>query len=75
MVRQLLVWDCPEREYAMDRCHRHLLIPRGVQFTQDLFPQFLVLHNHATPYRDPKAGEEAPLLWVLSPVRIHCSAV
>ena len=62
MVHQLLAWDCPECEYMMDRHHRCLLIPRGMQFPEDLFPQIVVLHNHATPYHNPKAGEEAPFI-------------
>ena len=64
LVCQLLAWDCPECEYAMDTCHGCLLIPRGMQFPQDLFPQIVVPCNHATPYRDPKTGEEAPFMTV-----------
>ena len=59
MVHQLLMQDCPECEYVMDTCHRHLLIPRDMQFPPDLFPQIVILQNHATPYHDPKTGEDA----------------
>ena len=38
--------------------------PRGVQFPKDLFPEIVVLHNHATPYRDPKTGREAPFITI-----------
>ena len=31
----------------------------GVHFLPDLFPQILIPHNHATPYQDPKTGEDA----------------
>ena len=48
----------------MDRCHGHLLIPRGVHFLPDLFPQIVVPCNHATPYHDPKTGEDAPFVTV-----------
>ena len=40
--------------------NEHLLIPRGVQFTKDLFPVISVPRNHDIPYRDPKTGQEAP---------------
>ena len=56
LVRQLLAWDCPPHEYVMDRCRRCLLIPRGVHFLPDLFPQIVVPHDHAAPYRDPRTG-------------------
>ena len=60
LVCQLLTWDCPLHEYAMDRCHRCLLIPRGVHFLHDLFLQIIVPHDHVAPYCDPWSGEEAP---------------
>ena len=62
LVHQLLMQDCPECEYAMDTHHGCLLIPRGMQFPQDLFPQIVIPRNHATPYRDPKTGKEAPFM-------------
>ena len=48
----------------MDRCHGCLLIPRGMQFPPDLFPQIVMLHNHATPYCDPKTGKDAPFITI-----------
>ena len=51
-----------EREYAMTTCNGCLLIPRGVKFTKDLFPEIVVLRNHAAPYRDPKTGKVAPFI-------------
>ena len=48
----------------MDRCHGHLLIPRGVHFLPDLFPQIVVPRNHVTPCHDPKTGEDAPFVTV-----------
>ena len=64
LVRQLLVWDCTEHEYAMDTHNGCLLIPRGLQFPQDLFPRIVVPRNHASPYCDPKTGKEAPFTTV-----------
>ena len=64
MVCQLLTWDCPECKYVMDTCHGCLLIPRGMQFPPDLFSQIVILHNHVTPYHDPKTGEEAPFITI-----------
>ena len=64
LVHQLLAWDCPLHEYAMDRHHGHLLIPRGVHFLPNLFPQILIPCNHMTPYCDPQTGEEAPFVTV-----------
>ena len=62
IICQLLVWDCMEREYERTICNGCLLIPRGVQFTKELFPEIVVLRNHAVPYRDPKTGKEAPFI-------------
>ena len=64
LVCQLLTQDCSPHEYTSDRCHRHLLIPRGVHFLPNLFPQIVVPHEHATPYRDPQSGEEVPFVAV-----------
>ena len=64
LVCQLLMRDCPLCEYAMDKCQGHLLIPRGVHCLPDLFPQILIPRNHATPYRDPQMGEDAPFVTV-----------
>ena len=63
LVCQLLARDCPPCEYTRDRCHRHLLIPRGVHFSPDLFPQ-IIPHDHMAPYCDPQSGEEAPFFTV-----------
>ena len=64
LVSQLLAWDCTECEYTMTTCNGSLLIPRGMQFPKDLFPEIVILHNHAAPYRDPKTGKEAPFMTV-----------
>ena len=64
LVHQLLMQDCPQYEYAMDRCHGRLLIPRGMHFPPELFPQIVVPRNHVTPYRNPKLGEDAPFVTV-----------
>ena len=64
LVHQLLTQDCPQCEYMMDRHHGHLLIPRGMQFLPELFPQIVVPRNHVTPYRNPKTGEDAPFVTV-----------
>ena len=64
LVCQLLVQDCPLRKYAMDRCQRHLLIPRGMHFSPNLFPQILIPRNHMTPYHDPKMREDAPFVTI-----------
>ena len=64
LVHQLLVWDCPQHEYMMDRHHGCLLIPGGMHFPPDLFPQIVVPRNHVTPYRVPKTGEDAPFVTV-----------
>ena len=64
LVCQLLMWDCPEHEHVMATYNRHLLIPRGMQFPKVLFPEIVILHNHAVPYHDPKIGKEAPLITI-----------
>ena len=64
MVCQLLTWDCTECEYMMTTCNGCLLILRGVQFPKDLFPEIVILHNHAAPYHDPITGKEAPFMTV-----------
>ena len=56
--------NCTEHEYTMTTRNRCLLIPRGVQFPKDLFPEIVVPYNHATPYCDPKTGKEAPFITV-----------
>ena len=65
LVCQLLTWDCPKCEYALATCNGCLLIPRGVQFPEDLYPEIVILCNHTEPYRDPKTGKEAPFMTVV----------
>ena len=48
----------------MGRHHGCLLIPRGVQFLPNLFPQILIPHNHAAPYSNPQMGEDAPFVTI-----------
>ena len=64
LVCQLLMQDCTECKYVMTTHNGCLLIPRGVQFPKDLFPEIVILHNHAAPYRDPITGKEAPFITV-----------
>ena len=40
--------------------HRCLLIPRGVHFSEDLFPQITVPQAHAEPFPDPQSGIVPP---------------
>ena len=51
-------------EYTEDRNNRHLIIPRGLHFSSDLFPQIVIPRDHAAPYRDPRSGVEAPFFTV-----------
>ena len=62
IICQLLVQDCTEHKYERTTCNGCLLIPRGMQFTKELFPEIVVLRNHAAPYCDPKTGKEAPFI-------------
>ena len=64
LVHQLLARDCSLHEYVRDRHCRCLLIPRGVHFSTDLFPQIIVPRGHAAPYSDPQSGVEAPFFTV-----------
>ena len=64
LVCQLLTQDCPEHEYVMATHNGCLLIPRGMQFPKDLFPEIVIPHNHAEPYCDPKTGKEAPFMTI-----------
>ena len=64
MVRQLLTRDCPKREYELATHNRHLLIPRGMQFPEDLVPEIVIPHNHTEPYSDLKTGKEAPFVTI-----------
>ena len=60
LVRQLLAQDCTQHEHEEDGCHRHLLIPRGVHFSEDLFPQITVPQAHAEPFPDQQSGIVPP---------------
>ena len=64
LVCQLLARDCSPCEYTEDRCRRCLIIPRGLHFLSDLFPQIVVPRDHAAPYCDPWSGGEAPFFTV-----------
>ena len=64
LVDQLLAQDCPDCEHTMVTCNGHLLVPRDMQFTKDLFPVISIPHSHTVPYHDPKTGEEAPFMTV-----------
>ena len=64
IIHQLLMRDCPEHEYVRTNCNRCLIIPRGVQFGKELFPEIVIPQNHAAPYHDPKTGNEAPFITV-----------
>ena len=61
LVHQLLARDCSLREYERDRHHRCLLIPRGVHFSTDLFPQIIVPQGHVAPFSDPQSGVTPPI--------------
>ena len=60
LVHQLLTQDCTQHEYEEDGRHRRLLIPRGVHFSEDLFPQITVPQAHAEPFPDPQSGIVPP---------------
>ena len=45
-----------------------LLIPRGVQFGPKLFPELVILRNHAGPLVDSGTGHEAPF-WTVGSFR------
>ena len=57
-------WDCPECEYVRANHNGCLIIPRGMQFGKELFPEIVILWNHAAPYHDPNTGKEAPFITV-----------
>ena len=54
----------PEYEYTLATHNGHLLIPRGVQFPEDLYPEIVISRNHAEQYHDPKTGKEAPFMTI-----------
>ena len=47
-----------------DKKNRHLIIPRGLHFSSDLFPQIIIPRDHAAPYRDSQSEVEAPFFTV-----------
>ena len=59
LVRQLLARDCSPHEHAQDRRRRHILIPRGVHFS-NIIPEIEVPRGHSAPYYNPRTGVEAP---------------
>ena len=61
LVCQLLTQDCTQHEYEEDERCRCLLIPRGVHFSEDLFPQITVPQAHAEPFPDPQSGIVPPV--------------
>ena len=67
LVHQLLACDCSPRKYAEDRNCRHLIIPRGLHFSSDLFPQIVIpmtmQHHTMTPHQEWKLHFP---LWVSS---------
>ena len=67
MVYWFINYSCgivPQCKYVMDRHYGCLLIPRGVHFLPDLYPQILIPHNYVTPYCDPQTGEDAPFVTI-----------
>ena len=66
IVRRLLSlphWEPSVRKQTKGGC---LLIPRGMQFGPALFPEIVILHNHASPPVDPAMWQEAPF-WTVGP--------
>ena len=58
MVRRLLSvanWQPTERKLTTGGC---LLIPRGMHFGPELFPNLVILHNHAGPLIDSITWQE-----------------
>ena len=64
VICQLLMQDCLECEYVRTNHNRCLIIPRGVQVGKELFPEIVILRNHAAPYHNPTTGKEAPFVTV-----------
>ena len=50
-------WDPAERKLTTGGC---LLIPRGMHFSPELFPDLVILHNHAAPLIDSITWQEVP---------------
>ena len=60
LVRQLLARDSSAREHALDKCHRCILIPRGVHLSTNIIPEIGVPRGHSAPYYNRRTGVEAP---------------
>ena len=63
VVRRLLSvpnWDPAERKLTTGGC---LLIPRGMQFGPELFPDLVMLCNHAAPLIDSSHGRRFHFGW------------
>ena len=60
LVRQLLARDSSAHEHMQDRCHRRILIPRGVHLSTNIIPEIEVPRGHSAPYYNPPTGVEAP---------------
>ena len=68
VVRRLLSlpnWDPSDRKQTKGGC---LLIPRGVQFGPELFPEIVIPRNHAGPLIDSITWQEVAL-WTIGPFR------
>ena len=62
VLHQLLALNNPDPNYMRIPHGRHLLIPRGVHFSNYLFPEIVIPQNHAAPYIDPATRAEAPFI-------------
>ena len=60
LVCQLLAWDSSAHEHALDKCRRHILIPRGVHLSSNVIPKIEVPRGHSAPYYNCRRGVEAP---------------
>ena len=67
LVCQLLAQDCTQHEHKEDGRRRRLLIPRGVHFSEDLFPHITVPQAHTEPFPDPQLGI-VPLVFNVGPL-------
>ena len=68
VVRRLLSvpnWDPAERKLTTGG---HLLIPRGMHFGPELFPDLLMTRNHRAPLIDSITWQEVPF-WMVGPFR------
>ena len=44
----------------LDKCRRHILIPRGVHLSSSIIPEIEVPRGHSAPYYNRRTGVEAP---------------